>query len=102
GPWKRTASAMGAESKVTPARSLTLLSSRHGFGNGFWPMMPAVPWCVERVHSPATGIGSTCAVPVIAVPVVRVPGVALLALPESLYVAAVRALPTQRVVARPR
>ena len=63
-------------------------------------MMPAVHWLVERVHRPATGIGSTCAVPGCAVPVVRVPGVPLLALPESWYVAAARSLPTQWLVRR--
>ena len=95
GPWKRTAFVTGAESKVTPARSLSRLSSRHGFGSGFWPMMPAVHWLVERVHSPATGIGSTVAVPSLAVPVVRPPAVPLLALPESFQVEATRSLPTQ-------
>src|SRR6478735_4599298 len=100
GPWKRTGVVTGAESKVTPARSLTRLSSRHGLGSGFWPMTPAVHWLVERVHRPATGMGSTWAVPGFAVPVVRAPGVPLLALPESLYVDATRSLPTQWLVLR--
>src|SRR6478735_827846 len=98
GPWNRTALVTGAESKVTPARSLMRLSSRHGLGSGLWPMMPAVHWLVERVHSPATGMGSTVAVPSCAVPVVRPPGVPLLALPDSFQDEATRSLPTQLLV----
>src|SRR3954470_6857693 len=100
GPWKRTALVTGAESKVTPERSLTRLSSRHGFGSGLWPMMPAVHWLFERVHSPATGTGRTVAVPSFDVPVVRPPALPLLALPESFHVEATRSLPTQSLLLR--
>ena len=70
---------------MTPARSLSRLSSRHGFGSGFWPMMPAVHWLVERVHRPATGIGQDVAVPSSACRVRQAAGLCRCgALPESL------------------
>ena len=95
GPWKCTAFVAGAESKVTPARSLGALLVRHGFDSGTELMIPAVHWLVERVQRPATGIGSTVAVPSFAVPVVSAPAVPFCALPESFQVWATRSLPTQ-------
>ena len=43
---------------------------------------PAVHWFIERVHSPATGMGSTFDTPVCVAPVVRSAGLALVAEPD--------------------
>ena len=53
----------GAVSKLTPARSLTGLSFRHGLPGKTALMMPAVHWLADRVQSPVTGSGGTVDVP---------------------------------------
>ncbi len=97
GPWNLNGAVTGAESNVTPARSLKRLSSRHGFGTGLCPMIPAVHWFAERVHSPATGMGRTSAVPSCAVLLVSAPALPLVAPPERRQLEATRSVPTQLV-----